>query len=101
MKNKVIDSILSAETEAEKIVLEAKEQSSKMIFEAENKKEQTKNNINETSKQLLKAQTVEFENSAKLTYENSLKEYSEQAEKVFYSAKNNFPKAVEILLKKI
>lgn len=101
MKNKVIDSILNAEKNAENIIIEAKEKASKMVMEAEANKEKSENELVETSKILLKSQTEEFEKSAKLDFENTLKTYSEEAERVCVLAKSNFSKAINVLLQNI
>lgn len=101
MKNKVIESILKAETEAENILQKAKEQALKKVAEAETKSDKEKNGLIEASKQILKNQIVEFENKSQREFEENLKSYSEQADKIANNAKLKFDNAIQVLLKKI
>ncbi len=101
MKNKVIESILKAETEAENIQQQAKEQALKKVADAEAKSDKEKNGLVEASKQILKNQIAEFENKSIREFEENLNSYYEQADRIASSAKLNFDNAIKILLQKI
>lgn len=101
MKNKIIEAILKAEAEADKIMLEAKEQSAKIILNAELKAEEIKSEAVENSKKYLKTKILESEKQAENDFNLLLEGFKLDASKIETKAKENFEKAIKIINKRI
>lgn len=101
MKNKIIEAILEAEKETENIYSQAKLESSKIISNAEEENTKTKNSAQESSKKMLREQTLESEDKCKQQFEQTLQEYNNTAKVLEQNAKNNYAKAVDVILKKL
>ena len=101
MKNKIIEAILKAETEADKKLLEAKEQGAKIILDAEAKAETIKTESLENSKKYLKTKTLECEKQAEADFKTMLEGFESQANEIEAKAKQNFEKAIKIINKGI
>lgn len=101
MKNKIIEAILKAETEADKKLIQAKEQGAKIILDAEGEAEKIKTEALENSKQFLKAKILECEKQAEIDFKVLLENFENQANEIEVKAKQNFEKAIKIINKGI
>ncbi len=101
MKNKIIESILKAEKETEKMYSSAKTESLKIVSKAEEDNIKIKNNAQESSKKMLKEQTLLNEEKFKKQFDEALLEYVKQAEELEKNAQKNYDKAINVIFKKI
>ena len=101
MENKIIDSIIDAENQAEKIINSAKEKALKIVGSAEIEAEQMKQKSINSSKTLLKQKTLEEDNFAYNNFLQQIKNFSEESKQIEKSAKINTEKAVKIIIKSI
>jgi len=101
MKNKVIEAILKAESQADDLQQKGKQESLKIVTEAENKSQKIKQEAQDYAKATLKQKTYEAEEEAKNNYNATIKEYELQADRIEQEAVKNYDKAVALILSKI
>ena len=78
MENKVIEKVLKAENESEKMIEEAKLQATKILQNAETKAENIKAKAVEENKKAIKQSKIETEEIEKQSYLEKLDEYARQ-----------------------
>lgn len=100
MENKVIEKVLNAELQTEKMIEEAKLQATKILQKAESNAENLKAKSIEENKNLVKENRQAVEESKNQEYLENIKAYQEECEEI---SKNfaNFDKAIDLIIKRI
>ncbi len=101
MENKIIDSILKAENQAEDMLEKERKKSENAIEQAQKKAEKIKKDFYDLNQQNFADKSKELENKFATLYQEKIKNYNLQAKDIEENSKKHFQTLIELLKQNI